>query len=175
MGLWLGSDTLKGVSPRESIDPLRFREAMARYASGIVVVTTLVEGLDHAMTADSFTSVSLDPALVLVCVERDSRFHEAVLTAGVWGISVLSLEHEGAARWFARKGRPLEGQLDSTPHHRGANGVAMLDGSLATLEVTTSQVHRAGDHDIVVGQVEALSTGEQSSPLVHFRREFRGL
>ncbi|MDH4016127.1 MAG: flavin reductase family protein, partial [Actinomycetota bacterium] len=87
----------------------RFRRATGRYATGIAVITTRADGLDHAMTANSFTSVSLDPLLALVCVERDSRFHSAVLAAGTWAVSFLPEGQEATARWFATRGRPLDG------------------------------------------------------------------
>lgn len=158
-----------------SIDPGEFRRAMSRYPSGVVVVTTVVDGFDHAMTANSFTSVSLDPPLVLVCVERSTRFHEAVLAADQWAVSVLDRDHADAARWFAHKGRPLEGQMEKAPFHRGANGVPLIDGALATFEVTTTQVSPAGDHDIVVGEVTSLQVGDSDSPLIFFERTLRGL
>lgn len=78
-----------GLDP---VDPGRFRTAFGRFATGVSVVTCLVDGSDHAMTANSLTSVSLAPPLVLVCVERETRFHEAILTAGHWGVSVLGAQ-----------------------------------------------------------------------------------
>ena len=83
------------------------------------MVTTRADGVDHAMTANSFTSVSLDPLLALVCVERDSRFHSAVLAAGTWAVSFLPEGQEATARWFATRGRPLDGQFDQVPTRRG--------------------------------------------------------
>ena len=93
-----------------------FRRAAGLFATGIAVVTTVVDGVDHAMTANSFTSVSLDPLLVLVCVERDTRFHDALLASGRWAVSVLDVSARDTAVWLATKGRPLEGQLDRVPH-----------------------------------------------------------
>src|SRR5215212_2036229 len=99
------------------------------------------------MTANAFASVSLDPLLVLVSVERESRFHDAVSVTAGWGVSILSAAAEPAPRWLATKGRPLEGQLDQVAHHRSPNlGVALIDGALATLECHTVDTHKAGDH-----------------------------
>ncbi len=154
----------------------RFRRAVGRYATGIAVVTTAVDGRDHAMTANSFTSVSLDPLMVLVCVERDSRFHEAVLAAGFWSVSFLPEGSEATARWFAKRGRPLAGQFSGHVCQRGSNGAMLLSHRLAALEVRTSQVVRAGDHDILIASIERIHDPEGSAdPTIYFASNFRSL
>ena len=125
----------------------------------MTVVTTRVGTFDHAMTASAFTSVSLEPVLVLVCVDKEARFRDAVLESGTWAASILSTAGRRAADWFATKGRPLVGQLDRYPHHRGVTGAALLDGSLAWLECRTRAVYDGGDHDIVLGAVIAAVRG----------------
>jgi flavin reductase (DIM6/NTAB) family NADH-FMN oxidoreductase RutF len=155
---------------------LDFRRALARYATGVTVVTTRVDGVDHAMTANSFTSVSLDPMLVLVCVERSVRFHDAVLRSGLWAVSVLPAGDREAAEWFALRGRPLTGQLDRFPHSRGSlTDAAVLDSALASLEVRTTAVHDGGDHDIVVGEVLALAQAPGDRPLLYYDSGYREL
>ena len=114
----------------------------------------------HAMTSNSFTSVSLDPPLVLFCVQRDSRFHAAITAAPRWVVNVLAADQAPAARWFAERGRPLEGQMAVVEHTRDEDGTALLDGSLGHLGCTTEAVHPGGDHDIVVGR--QLAQGGQS-------------
>lgn len=158
--------------------PDEFRDAVSRFGTGITVVTCVSGGVDHAMTANAFASVSLDPLLVLVCVERDSRFHEALASTDAWGVSILPADAESTARWLATRGRPLAGQLADTPHHRSPGSrVAWLDGALASLECRTVDVHVAGDHDIVVGEVVelAVSDAEPADPLLYFRRNYRSL
>jgi len=137
----------------------------------VTVVTTCVDGIDHAMTASAFTSVSLDPVLVLVCVEKDARFHDAILESGSWAVSVLSASGRRAAEWFAARGRPLGGQLDRVPHHRGeTSGAALLDDSLAWLQCRTTAVYDGGDHDIILGAViEGATSGLEGPPLVYYR------
>jgi flavin reductase (DIM6/NTAB) family NADH-FMN oxidoreductase RutF len=153
-----------------------FRRAVGRYPTGVTVVTTVADGLDHAMTANSFTSVSLDPLLVLVCVERESRFHEAITSSGVWGVSILDETARRHARWFATRGRPLVGQFAQVPHHRGDCGVALLDEALAWLECETTDTYPGGDHDIVVGRVTAIPpVARDGRPLVYWAREYVGL
>ncbi|NHA68729.1 flavin reductase [Phycicoccus sp. CMS6Z-2] len=147
---------------------------MGRLAQGVTVVTTTSGGHDHAMTANSVTSVSLDPLLVLVCVETESRFHDAVLDAGVWGVSMLSLRQRPTSEWFATRGRPLHGQLDRAPFTRGEHtGVALLDDALAHLEVRTTSTHPGGDHVIVVGEVLGLTIPDTIGPaLVYYRGRY---
>lgn len=156
------------------LDPAAFRQAMGRLVQGVCVVTTLADGHDHAMTANTVTSVSLDPLLVLVCVETESRWHDAVLAHGAWGVSVLAAEQRALSEWFATRGRPLHGQLDRAPFHRGPEtGVALLDGALTRLEVRTTSTHPAGDHVIVVGEVVSVDLPDVvGSALVHYRGRY---
>lgn len=151
-----------------------FRTVMSRFATGVTVVTCVQDGFDHAMTANAFASVSLDPALVLVCVESDSRFHEAVLHAGAWNVSVLDESQRGRASWFATRGRPLIGQFDTTPTRRSVEtGALLLDDCLVTLECITEAVHRAGDHDILVGRVVGMHLARpEGRPLLYFASSY---
>ncbi len=155
-------------------DEAVFRQAMGRLVQGVSVLTTVHEGHDHAMTADTVTSVSLDPLLVLACVETESRFHDAVLGAGVWGVSVLAHDQRALSEWFATRGRPLHGQLDRAAFTRGARtGVALLDGALTQLECRSVAAHPAGDHVIVVGEVLGIVVPDTVGPaLVHYRGRY---
>ncbi len=151
----------QGAAPQED-ERLRadFRRAVGRFATGVTVVSTCPRGVDHAMTANAFTSVSLDPPLVLVCVETQARFHDAVLESGRWAVSILSAQGRPAASWLATRGRPVVGQLDGVPHRRGEySGAALVDAAVAWLECRTQAVHPAGDHSIVVGEVVRAELG----------------
>ncbi|TNC48117.1 flavin reductase [Mumia zhuanghuii] len=135
-----------------------FRDVLGRFASGVTVVTTVADGVDHAMTASAFCSVSLEPPLVLVVVDRRNRFHDAVLDSGTWGVSVLAEEGQDDATWLARRGRPLENQLEHVRHHRGRQtGAALLDRAIGWLECRTWHTYDGGDHTIVVGEVLGAS------------------
>jgi len=118
--------------------------------------------------------VSLEPLLLLVCIEREGRFHDAVLDAGIWGISVLSGRHRPHADWLATRGRPLHGQLDRIPHHHGSKtGVALLDDALSAFECRTTAVYPAGDHSIVVGEVVSLAdAAHPGEALVYYRGRY---
>ncbi len=146
-----------------------------RFATGIAIVTTVAGGVDHAMTVNSFASVSLDPLLVLVCVEKIARFHDAVLEAGVWGVSVLGDDGEEASRAFATRGRTLEGQLDRWSHRRGTLGHALFDTAIATLECRTVNVYDGGDHSVILGEVVSADIPNDGPPLIYHEGRYRHL
>ncbi len=159
------------------MDTATFRRAAGRLPTGIVVVSTSLDGVDHAMTVSAFTSVSLDPLLVLFCAEKIARFHDVVLATGSWAVSILNEESEKDARWLATRGRPLEGQLDAQPHHPGPlTGAPILSNALAAMECRTTAVHDGGDHSIVVGQVIGVSEPRPDGrPLLYYRGRYRRL
>ncbi|MEV0998395.1 flavin reductase family protein [Nonomuraea sp. NPDC050202] len=157
------------------VDPGSYRKVVGRFATGVAIVTTRLGDDDHAMTINSFTSVSLDPLLVLFCAEKVARFHDAVMEAGLWGVSVLPASMEDASRFFAHRGRPLNGQISRWPHHRGESGVALFDGAIATVECATTAVHDGGDHSIVVGAVTALGTPSDGAPLLYHEGRYKSL
>jgi flavin reductase (DIM6/NTAB) family NADH-FMN oxidoreductase RutF len=148
-----------------------FRQAMGRLPTGVTVVTSLAGGIDHAMTANALTSVSLEPMLILVCVEQEARFHDAILESGTWGVSILGGTLRGLADWLATRGRPLHGQLSRIGIHRGpATGVALLDDALATIECRTTNTYPGGDHTIVVGQVLSVEITDHPGDALLFYR-----
>jgi len=164
-----------------------FRRAAGRFATGVCVVTTVeVPGqpaaaggavLDHAMTANAFTSVSVDPLLVLVCVETDARFHDAIVSSGRWAVSVLDASARPVADWLATRGRPLHGQLDRVPFRRGpVTGAALVEQATAWMECRTHAVYPGGDHSIVVGEVVGIELGDDSAgALLYHRSSYRTL
>ena len=156
---------------------LDFRDCVGAFATGVTVVTSYSNGAPAGMTLNSFTSVSLDPLLVLFCAEKIARFHDAVLAAGSWALSVLDEDSEKVSRWLSTRGRPLTGQLDEIPHHPGPlTGAPILDRALSALECRTTAVHDGGDHSIVVGEVIGV-TGPRSPgrPLLYYAGQYRRL
>jgi flavin reductase (DIM6/NTAB) family NADH-FMN oxidoreductase RutF len=159
------------------VDPATFRRATGLFATGVTVVTARLEGVDHAMTANSFTSVSLDPLLVLVSVSKLARWHAAVSGAEYFGVSVLAASQADTSRRFATRGRPLDARAAGYAFHEGPQtGVVLFDDSLATFECCVSDTHDAGDHSIVVGRVLAIDMPEpDADPLIFFRGDYRTL
>jgi flavin reductase (DIM6/NTAB) family NADH-FMN oxidoreductase RutF len=116
---------------------------------------------------------------VLFCAEKIARFHDAVLDAGAWAVSILAEDAEKTASWLATRGRPLEGQLDELPHRPGpVTGAPLLDGALATLECRTFAVYDGGDHSIIVGRVAAVDNPADPparGPLIHHAGRYHRL
>ena len=164
------------LSPTEP-DLGAFRRVVGRFATGVCVLTTVDATIDHAMTANAFASVSLDPMLVLACVEIEARFHDAVLAAGQWAVSILDDTARPISDWLASRGRPLDGQLERIAFHRGAlTGAPLLDAAIGWLECRTTAVHPGGDHSIVVAEVIGVQLGdERRDPLLYFRSSYHAL
>jgi flavin reductase len=143
------------------VDPADFRAVLGRFTTGITVVTTLQDGVPHAMTASAFTSVSLEPPLVLVCVDKGVRMHAAILTCGSWAVSVLGADQQPLAERFARSGRDLYSQFEGVPTVAAPKtGCPVITGSLSWLECRTWATYDGGDHTIVVGEVLSLGLDE---------------
>ncbi|MGW8064991.1 flavin reductase family protein [Streptomyces ziwulingensis] len=166
-----------------------FRAAMARLASGVVLVTAQEPPLDPddpqaplgedvGMTATAFMSVSLDPPLVLVSLREGSRMDDLLDEQPLWAVSVLSEEQRHIAGRFAMKGRVSDRLLFADlPRLRGeATGSPLVDGALATLECRTEQRVRAGDHTLVIGRVLTASLpSADGGPLAYFKGRYRQL
>ncbi len=157
------------------VDEHQFRRALGTFATGVGVVTCVADGMDHAMTANAIASVSLEPPLVLVAVNRASRFWEALSGQRYWVVSVLAADARDHAAWLATSGRPLAGQLDRVPHRRTARGIAALQQSLVWLECRTEHLVAAGDHNIVIGEVEEATPAEAGDALLYWRSTYRTL
>jgi 3-hydroxy-9,10-secoandrosta-1,3,5(10)-triene-9,17-dione monooxygenase reductase component len=157
-----------------TVAPEQLRQAMRRYITGVTVVTTLTDEDGIAgMTASSFTSVSLDPALVLVCLNRAARSFDAVVRAGQMAIHVLADDQHAVARGFAAQ-RGERGMV--CRWHKNERGYAILERYFALLECRVTDVHDAGDHAIVVSQVEAIDgPAARGRPLVYHDGNMFGL
>ena len=158
-----------------ALDALEYRRVVGRFATGVTVVTAVLDGEHHAMTCNSFTSVSLDPVLVLFCAEKVARFHDVVLASGAFVVSVLAQGQEDVSRRFSLRGRPLEDQFEGLPHTHGTlTGAVVLGGSLAALECRTVSTTDAGDHTVVIGEVAGLGVPEPTGdPLLYYEGRYR--
>lgn len=155
------------------IDASTFRHVLARFPSGVTVVTVRGPGgRDYGMTVSAFASLSLVPPLVLVCIGDDATIAGAVAAAGQFAVNVLSEDQEALARRFAEQDVD---RFDGASVSRGETGLALLDGAAARLECRIVARHRGGDHTIVVGEVFAAAALEDGRPLVYQRGEYRRL
>ncbi|HVN08004.1 MAG TPA: flavin reductase family protein [Patescibacteria group bacterium] len=153
-----------------------FRRALSRFATGVTVVTVAQrKGGTKGMTANAFTSVSLDPALVLVCVNLRTRTHQLMKSARHFGVSVLDETQQSFAEYFAQPNQDAARGEDLGIHIRHeANGVPYIDGCLAHLVCRRVASRRAGDHTIFIGEVEHLSCRE-GRPLVFYGGRYHSL
>ncbi|WP_159941970.1 MULTISPECIES: flavin reductase family protein [unclassified Nocardiopsis] len=143
------------------------RRVMSRFATGVTVVTT-GGSTPHGMTANAFTSVSLDPPLVLCCVSLTARLHAAVVGTGSFGVSLLAADQEDAARHFADGSRP-EGraQFDGYDWRPGPRtGAPLLSGALGWLECEVEHRYPGGDHAILLGRVLTALRGSRTEALL---------
>lgn len=157
-------------SPRQHLsEQATLREVMSQFATGITVLTAGGESA-HGMTANAFSSVSLTPPMVLCCVSRAARMHEAILAEQSFAVSILGADQREVARHFAdwRRPRGLT-QFDPVDWYPGPHtGAPLLSGCLAWLECSLAQAYDGGDHSIFVGEVVGASRGNPSPALVFF-------
>jgi flavin reductase (DIM6/NTAB) family NADH-FMN oxidoreductase RutF len=151
-----------------------FRSTVGAFATGVTVITT--RGSDHlyGMTANAFSSVSLEPPLVLVCVISDTEGSRNITSNGIFAVNVLSEAQEPISRYFAGKDRPRG--LDAfaeIPHREAVTGAPILEGAAAFLDCRLAATHDAGDHQIFVGEVLALDVDPDASPLVFHGGRYR--
>ncbi len=176
-----------------SIEKEAFRQVLGQFATGVTVVTTATgEGLS-GLTVNSFTSVSLDPPLVLVCVDLTSQTLPCLRASGYFAVNVLTGEQEALARCFATRSGERYEQFCRARAHPGATGSPILDGTLAFIEARIVAEYSGGDHVIFLGQVVALGAEAQeysaldegrsgapgeareTSPLVFYHSHYRRL
>lgn len=158
-----------------TIDPALFRRILARFPTGIAIVTTENRGSLHGITVNTLTSVSLDPLLILVCIDRQAKAHAEIEQAGRFGINLLSSEQEPLSRTFAEHGDPEPGRLRGASFRIGPHGTPLLEGCIAHLECALAERVPGGDHTIFLGAVLGGGIDTQASPLVYFERKYRGL
>jgi flavin reductase (DIM6/NTAB) family NADH-FMN oxidoreductase RutF len=149
-----------------SVSSDEFRAVLGRFPSGVTVVTTTgTDGADQGMTVSAFASVSLDPPLVLICIERTASAHDALTAAPGFIVNILSASQEQIARRFSIVDID---RFEGVGYSRSGSGYAVLDDVLGVIECSTFALHEAGDHTIIVGQVETANA-RSGSPLLYYR------
>jgi len=148
-----------------------FKHAMSHFASVVTIVTTEHEGKPYGMTVSSFASLSLHPPLVLVCVEKSLKTHDAIASAGRFGVSILGDDQADLSNRFASRMEDKFAGIDMT---RGDIGVPLIGNALASLECHLHAQLAGGDHTIFVGEVASISTRE-GAPLLYFRAAYRDM
>jgi flavin reductase (DIM6/NTAB) family NADH-FMN oxidoreductase RutF len=151
------------------VGPDEYKDALRKFATGVTLVTVASRGHVHGMTATSFTSLSLDPPLVLVCLEKGSRTRALVIESRAFAVNVLDASQENIAHAFATAGRK---SFEDLSHRPGRHGAPLVDGAIAWIQCDVMDVFDGGDHDIVVGEVVECLPGD-GSPLLYFDRRYR--
>ncbi len=160
------------IGPLAPVPADVFRETCAHFATGVSVATTCAsDGSPHGLTVSSFTPVSLNPPLVLICVDFASSTHETFSLSPVFSINILAEEQKSLSVHFAQS---PEGGFDQVAWSAGATGAPVLAGVLASIECAVVNRLDAGDHTIVIGEVIAAGSRD-GKPLVYFERDYRRL
>jgi len=162
-----------------TISPLttqEFRKALGQFSTGVTVVTVEREpGKIQGMTANSFTSVSLDPLLILVCVDHRAKILPFLQKKKRFGVSVLKAGQQAVSEYFARGVHSAEAEERlSIRYARTSSGLAVLEDTLLQLSCSAVAAHPAGDHTIFLGEVHDAEIHE-GEPLLYFRGEYRAI
>ena len=147
-------------------DDARFRSVLGHFATGVTIITALDDDEPVGMAANSFTSLSLDPPLILFCVAHTSSTWPRIERAGTFAVNILGEEHEELSNLFARKGADRFGQ---TPWRIGVSGAPVLEEAIAYLDCRFEAEYPGGDHKIIVGRVLDLDVREGSRPLLFYK------
>lgn len=156
-------------------DAAHLRRVMGRFATGVTIITTRLDNELHGMTANSVTSVSLDPPLVLVCVDKSAETHDMLMKAGVFAVNILGQGQAEIARRFATKELHSQHGLTDVPHTFAVTGSPVIEGCLAYLDCRTVAEHQGGDHTIFVGEIMEAREVKNDEPLLFYRGEYRRL
>ena len=156
-----------------SSDPSEiFRETCAHFASGVAVVTVMApDGAQHGLTVSSFTPVSLQPPLILVCIDHECTILNHFRTAPSFTVNILNAAQREYSVIFSEK---PEGRFDGIAWYPGENGAPLLPDALGVFECRIAQVVEAGDHSVLIGEV-LRSISRAGEPLVYFNRAYRTL
>ncbi len=157
-----------------TIDPRTFRDTLGQFLTGVTIVTAEApDGTPVGLTVNSFTSVSLEPPLVLFCIDKNAGSYEGIVNAQGYAVHILGSDQVDLANRFATRGADRFGGLNYT---RGFYGAPILPGALALLECRTVQRVDAGDHTILIGRVERLNPGGRTrKPLGYFRGRYTAI
>ncbi len=159
-----------------SLSPTEFRKAMGCFATGVTIITLDLEGEVHGMTANAFASVSLDPPLVLVCVDHSARTHAHLHAKKRFGVNILAEDQRVISEYYARPVRDHERAEEeaSARFDRTVKGTPILHWALAYLECRLQSAEEAGDHTIFIAEVEDVVV-RQGDPLLFFGGKYRNI
>lgn len=159
-----------------TVDPAGFRDVMSHFASGVTVVTTIWEGTPHGLTVSAFSSVSLSPPRVLICLGNDTDSKPLIDRSGSFAVHILGRDHVELGPRFAKLIPDVEDPFVDLPYRTEVTGSPILDSCIAWLDCRVESTMAIGDHTIYVGDVQAIGRpNEESDPVLYYRRAWRVL
>lgn len=172
----LGSFDFSAVAEDAHVDPedaRHFRDVLGRFASGVTIVTAITDEGPVGMTCQSFSSVSLEPPLVMFVPAKTSRAWPLIRAAGHFTVNLLAADQQDVSTRFATKGTDKYAGVPWKP--ATATGAPRIESCLGWIDCTVEAVHDAGDHDVVIGRVQAMEHGDAEAPLLFFRSAYHQL
>lgn len=152
------------------VETARLKEALSRFPSGVVIATARArDGSPCGFTASSFSSLSLDPPLILICLHRDAECHPCFLASSHFAVSILRPSHRALALLLATRGADKFG---GDGFVAGPHDLPIVRGALASLICRTEAHHPGGDHTIITGRVEDATAAASAEAMVHYARGF---
>ena len=158
-------------------DPNLFRQVLGRFATGVTVITTYQGNVKHGMTANAFTSVSLDPPLILVSVDKKADMHGFLMASDIFCVNILPEHRREWSDWWAGKAPKEAEQFADIPHTTKVTGSPVLDDCLGYLDCKIWARYEAGDHTLVLGEVQeaAVHPDPNLKPLLFFASKYHTL
>ena len=157
-----------------TVSDAEFRAVLGRFPTGVTVVTTCDGARPSGVTVNAFASVSLDPPLVMVCIDKRSHLHDLVARMGFFAANILGAGQREVSRRFAGQTTDRNDRFHLTPYHTGVTGAPILEGAIAHVECRLVAVYPGGDHSIFLGQVVALDA-TSGEPLAYYRARYGAL
>lgn len=159
-----------------TIDKMEYRRTIGTFATGVTIVTTKLGEHSHGLTANAVSSVSLEPTLILVCVDHTSDTYQLLKESGAFCVNMLGADQASLSQHFATKHADAKHRMSGVAYREGVTGAPILDGVIAYLDCRVWQVFTAGDHDIFIGEVVDLwHNPDDPDPLVFYRGKYRSL
>ncbi len=157
-----------------TVSDAEFKAVLGRFPTGVTVVTTCDGEHPAGVTVNAFASVSLDPPLVMVCIDKRSHLHDLVARSGIFVANILGAHQQELSRRFAGQSGDRNDRFHLTPFHSGVTGAPILDGVIAYVECRVMGIYPGGDHSIFLGQVVGLG-GAAGEPLAYYRAHYGAL
>ncbi len=164
------------LAPGVAITDANLRKMRGLFASGVTAVTTALDGRLHGVTVSAFTSVSLDPPLVLIALGNETATRDMLTESGIFAVNLLSDDQEFLSERFAARAPLVNEEFEDVPYFIAVTGAPVLEHSLAWYDCRVEATYPGGDHTLFVGRVEAIGFGDRNrQPLLYFANRYRRL